>query len=110
MYTSLRLRNVHRILHLGRRRQGVLLLPGVGLDLPGIAGDGELDLADHLERLLLLLLGARAHEVRRIAVQRLELVVNVRLATHPLKKCVQRPFKSYPTYSKQIDLTEPLLW
>jgi len=49
----------------------VLLLPGVGLDLPGIAGDGELDLADHLERLLLLLLGARAHEVRRIAVQRL---------------------------------------
>ena len=57
--------------NLGRRRQRVLLLPGIGLDLLGVTSDRSLDLLDHLERLLLLRLGPRAHEVGRVAVQRL---------------------------------------
>ena len=48
---------------------GGYLLPGIGLDLVRVAGNRLLDLLDHLERLHLLGLGTRAHEVGRVAVQ-----------------------------------------
>ena len=48
---------------------GGYLLPGIGLDLVRVAGNRLLNLLDHLERLHLLGLCTRAHEVGRVTVQ-----------------------------------------